>query len=109
MRPLFTTQIRRERALCSVEFVASVLILIGFFGPWVAHRTAALTVTSYELSEFAKFFPQVQGGIVPVRRALFVTPLFAATFSLALTVHRSKGRLLFQFGGTVMAAPVAIW
>jgi hypothetical protein len=84
--------------------LASALILVGFFGPWVAHRTAALTVTGYELSEFAKFFPQVQGGVVPVRRILFVTPLFAATISLALVVHRSKGRPFFRFGGTVLTA-----
>lgn len=104
MRPLFTTQTRRERTLCSASFLASALILIGFFGPWVAHRTAALTVTGYELSEFAKFFPQVQGGVVPVKRALFITPLFAATISLALISHRSKGRPLFRFGGTALAA-----
>lgn len=104
MRPLFTTQTRRERTLCSVRFLASALILVGFFGPWVAHRTAALRVTGYELSEFAKFFPQVQGGVVPVRRALFVVPLFASTISLALVVHRSKGRPLLRFGGTVLAA-----
>jgi hypothetical protein len=104
MRPLFTTQARRERTLCSVRFVASIFILIGFSGTWVAHRTAALTVTGYELSEFAKFFPQVQGGIVPVRRALFITPLFAAIISLALVVHRSKGRPFFRFGGTILTA-----
>lgn len=104
MRPLFTTQARRERALCSPRFVAAVLILVGFFGPWVPHRIAALTVTGYELSEFAKFFPQIQGGVVPVRRALFITPLFAATISLALVVHRSKGRPLLRLGGTILAA-----
>ena len=108
MRPLFTTQTRRERTLCSARFLASALILIGFFGPWVAHRTAALTVTGYELSEFAKFFPQVQGGVVPVRRALFITPVFAATISLALIGHRAKGRPLLRFGGTVLAALVGL-
>jgi hypothetical protein len=104
MRPLFTTQARREPPLCSARFAASVLVLIGFFGPWVAHSTAALTVTGYELSEFAKFFPQVQGGAVPVRRALFVTPLFAAAISLALDIHRSRGRPLLRLAGTLLAA-----
>lgn len=101
---LFTTEARRESPLCNLRFAAAVLILIGFFAPWVAHRTAALTVTGYELSEFAKFFPQVQGGGVPVKRALFITPLLAAVISLALIVHRSGARPLVRFSMTALAA-----
>lgn len=103
-RSLFTTEARKESALCSLQFIGSVLVVIGFFGPWVAHKTAALTVTGYELSEFAKFFPQVRGGTVPVRRALFVTPLLAAFVSLALVIQRSgRGRFL-RIAGAVLAA-----
>lgn len=103
MRSLFGTQARREPTLCSLPFAASVLILVGFFGPWVAHKTAALTVTGYELSEFAKFFPQVQGGVVPVRRALFVTPLFSAVISLALVVQRSRMGPALRLGAIALA------
>jgi hypothetical protein len=81
-----------------------VLLVIGFFGPWVAHPTAALTVTGYELSEFAKFFPQVQGGVVPVKRGLFVTPLLAGALSLALVVHRSSKSALVRLAATGLAA-----
>ncbi len=101
-RSLFTTEARKESALCSLHFIGSVLIVIGFFGPWLAHRTAALTVTGYELSEFAKFFPQVRGGVVPVRRALFVTPLLAAAVSLALVIHRSSKSSLLRLGVTAL-------
>jgi len=101
---LFTTEARRESPLCSLRFAAAVLILVGFFAPWVAHKTAALTVTGYELSEFAKFFPQVQGGSVPVRRALFVAPLLAAAISLTLTLHRTGARPLVRLSLTVVAA-----
>lgn len=88
-RSLFSTEAREETALCSLQFFGSIIVLVGFFGPWIAHRTAALTVTGYELSEFAKFFPQIQSGAVPVRRALFVTPLLAGLASLVPTIHRS--------------------
>ncbi len=104
MRSLFTTEARRESALCSLQFIGSVLIVIGFFGPWVAHKTAALTVTGYELSEFAKFFPQVRGGTVPVKRALFITPLLAAAISLALVAQRSDRSTLSQLAGAALAA-----
>lgn len=109
MKPLFATRARREAILCSLEFVASVLIIVGFFGPWVAHATAALTVTGYELSEFAKFFPQVQGGVVPVRRALFVAPLLAALVSLALVVQRPSARPLLRLAAMVLAVVLGLF
>jgi hypothetical protein len=68
----------------------------------VAHKTAALTVTGYELSEFAKFFPEVRSGIVPVRRALFVTPLLAGVVSLALVINRSDRGLPLRLGITAL-------
>jgi len=103
-RALFTTEARRRSALCSLQFVGSVLIVVGFFGPWVAHKTAALTVTGYELSEFAKFFPEVRSGAVPVRRALFVSPLLAGLVSLALVINRSDGGLPLRLVITALTA-----
>ena len=66
-----------------LRLLSLVLATAGYFGPWVPHETAALTVTGFELAEFAKFFPQVQGGVVPVIRALFLTPLVAAAILFA--------------------------
>ncbi len=108
MRERIATRAGNTPALCSWEFAASVLILIGFFGPWVAHRSAALTVTGYEMSEFAKFFPQVQGGVVSVRRGLFITPFLAALITLALIVHRSSTRSLLRLVGTALAVLLAL-
>ncbi|MGD2143548.1 MAG: hypothetical protein PVF54_03620 [Anaerolineae bacterium] len=109
MKPLFTTRARRGPALCSAEFVACVLIIVGFFGPWVAHKSAALTVTGYELSEFAKFFPQVQRGTAPVKRALFVTPLLAGAISLALVVRRSGRGSFLRLGATALAVGLVLF
>lgn len=108
MKQRLTNNPGKVPALCSWQFAASVLVLIGFFGPWVGHRTAALTVTGYEMSEFAKFFPQVQGGLVPVRRALFVTPLLAALITLALVVYRSGTHSRLRLAGTAFMALPAL-
>ena len=70
-----------------------VLVVAGYFGPWVPHKTAALTVTGFELAEFVKFFPQVQGGTVPLTRALFYLPLVTALILLTLFAGRSTVRL----------------
>ena len=69
-----------------------VLGVVGYFGPWVGHKTAALTVTGFEMAEFAKFFPQVQGGTLQLTRALFYLPLVTAAILLALAVGRSNVR-----------------
>lgn len=104
---MYTTEARKRSAWCSLAFVASVLIMVGFFGPWVAHRTAALTVTGYELSEFAKFFPQVQSGTVPVRRGLFITPLLASAISMALIINRSTKGIVWRLAATALIAVIA--
>jgi hypothetical protein len=75
-----------------LHLLGLVLIIVGYFGPWVPHKTVALTVTGYELSEFAKFFPQVQSGAVPIVRALFLTPLVAAAILIGLLGNRPDGR-----------------
>ncbi len=56
--------------------------MVGCLSPWVPHKAAALSVTGIELAEFAKFFPQVQGGAVPIARELFYLP-FVATLVLS--------------------------
>jgi len=84
------------------------LVLAGYFGPWVGHETAALTVTGFELAEFAKFFPQVQGGTVPVMRALFLTPPLAAAVLIGLLAHQPARRLIVCLAATALAALLAL-
>ena len=76
-----------------LSLLGLVLVVTGYFGPWVPHETAALTVTGFELAEFAKFFPQVQGGTVSLSRELFYLPLIAGLMLLILIVGRSANRL----------------
>jgi hypothetical protein len=75
-----------------VRVLGLILVIVGYFGPWVPHKTAALTVTGWELAEFAKFFPQVQGGMVSIARELFYLPLVTVCMLLALLAGRSTAR-----------------
>ncbi len=78
--------------------VGLILVAVGYFGPWTPHPTAALTVTGLELAEFAKFFPQVQGGVVTIRRELFYLPLVAIFILLGILVCRSSRRVIRLIG-----------
>jgi hypothetical protein len=85
-----------ERRVQSIDLqlclLGTALVIVGCFGPWVPHKTAALTVTGYELAEFAKFFPEVQGGVVSVDRPLFYLPFVAALLLVVLLAGRSATR-----------------
>ena len=83
---------RTSRASRWLVWLGLVLGIVGYFGPWVDHATAALTVTGFEMAEFSKFFPQVQGGTLQLTRALFYLPLVTAAILLALAVGRSNVR-----------------
>lgn len=63
------------------SLLALVLVVVGYFGPWIPHKTAALTVPGSELAWFAKSFAQVT-------RELFVLPLIAAGVILGLAAQR---------------------
>ena len=85
--------LRESRTFRWLLWVGLVLVLVGYFGPWVPHRAAALTVSGFELAEFAKFFPQVQGGAVSLTRAFFYLPLVTASVLVAFLAGRSAVRL----------------
>lgn len=68
-----------------------LLILGGYFSPWIPHRAAGLALTGFEISEWIKFAPEVRAGTSPLRRASFYWPPFAAAVALALLATR-EGR-----------------
>jgi hypothetical protein len=83
-----------------LDLFGLLLALVGYFGPWVPHRTAALTVTGYELAEFAKFFPQVQEHLVPVTSSLLLTPVIAGGALVGLLVHGNARRVIVRLVAT---------
>ena len=81
-----------RHSLFVLQLLGLVLVIAGYFGPWVDHKTAALTVTGLELAEFAKFFPQVQGGTASITREFFYLPFVAALILLVLLAGRLTAR-----------------
>jgi hypothetical protein len=64
--------------------VGWVVVAVGYFGPWIAHQTAALTLTGVDMGEFVKFLPSVVDGSLQLARQLFYLPPFAVVVSIAL-------------------------
>jgi hypothetical protein len=64
--------------------IGIALALIGYWGPWVNHKTAALVLSGLDMAEFVKFLPGVQAGTEFMIRELFYLPPLAAALCLAL-------------------------
>jgi hypothetical protein len=63
-----------------------VLASVGYYGPWIAHATAGLTLSGVDMGEFVKFLPGVLDGTLPVTRQMFYLPPFAAAVTIALLI-----------------------
>ncbi len=69
-----------------------LLATVGYYGPWIAHTTAALTLSGVDMGEFVKFLPGIQDGLVEITRQLFYLPAFSVAVSVALLVGSQQLR-----------------
>lgn len=86
------------------------LAAIGYFGPWIAHETAALTLSGVDMGEFVKFLPGVLDGSLTVIRQLFYLPPFVVVVSVALLVGSDRLGFPWSVRGfvLVLAVPVSL-
>jgi hypothetical protein len=67
-----------------VLILGLALAIVGYFGPWVDHPTAALVLTGQDMGEFVKFLPEVRAGTASMIREFFYLPPFVAALCLIL-------------------------
>jgi hypothetical protein len=87
-----------------------VLGAVGYYGPWIAHLTVALTLSGVDLGEFVKFLPGVLDGSLPMVRQLFYLPPLAIVVSVALLIgsRRLSYPWLIRLLALLMAVPVSL-
>lgn len=61
---------------------------IGYWGPWVGHKAAALVLLGLDLGEFVKFLPQVRSGALGLQREVFYLPAIALSLMVTATAYR---------------------
>lgn len=69
-----------------------LLILAGYFGPWVNHKAAALVISGLDLGEYVKFLTSFRSGTVHLWREGFYWPLVAVSLILSLNAFRAERR-----------------
>ena len=87
-----------------------VLATIGYFGPWIAHETAALTLSGVDMGEFVKFLPPVMNGSLRIVRQLFYLPPAAVVFGVAMLAcsRRLRYPRILQVLALALAIPVSL-
>jgi hypothetical protein len=76
--------VKRETWMKRLAPLGVALALLGYWGPWVNHKTAALVLSGLDMAEFVKFLPGVRAGTQFMIRELFYLPPLAAALCLAL-------------------------
>lgn len=80
----------RQGRLAWLLPLGALLALVGYVGPWVAHKAAGLVITGLDLAEYVKFVPQVRSGEIGLWRELFYLPLVAVSLVLSLWAYRQE-------------------
>jgi len=76
---------------CKVALILGLaLAIVGYFGPWVDHKTAALVLTGQDMGEFVKFLPEVRARTTLMIRELFYLPPFVAALCLILLMAHKR-------------------
>jgi hypothetical protein len=88
--------------------IGIALALLGYWGPWVNHETAALVLSGLDMAEFVKFLPGVQAGTEFMIRELFYLPLLAAALCLALMGSNRYWRYPLWARAIMVIAAVAL-
>ncbi len=82
-----------------------VLAAVGYYGPWLAHKTAALTLSGVDMGEFVKFLPDVSA----VRQMFYLPPL-AVVVGVALLACSRRLRYPWplRLALLILAVPVSL-
>jgi len=89
---------------------AGLIVLAGYFGPWLPHKVAGLVVTGLDLGEYVKFLPSVADGSVVLWREGFYLPLVAVSLTCSLLTYRDEYRysLVFRFAFLLLGLIAAL-
>jgi len=92
----------------SLALLGIVLALIGYWGPWVNHKTAALVLSGLDMSEYVKFLAEVKWGTESMVREIFYLPPLAVALCLALLAANERADYSSWMRGLMLVAAVAL-
>ncbi|NBD36924.1 MAG: hypothetical protein GVY30_13120 [Chloroflexi bacterium] len=92
--------------LALLRGVAWLLALIGYFGPWIGRRAAALAWNAYDLFDLLRLLPQIESGAVRVNLYTLRFPLVGLAVLLPLLLAQAPN--LWRWTVAALGAGIAI-
>ena len=80
--------------------------LVGYFGPWVGRRSAALAWNAYDLFDLLRLLPEIETGALSVNLQALRLPLLG--LAVLLPVLLAKAHRLWRISGALVGAGLAL-
>lgn len=100
--------LRTHRIRWLAIFLACLIGMIGYYGPWAPHKAGGLVVIGLDLAEYVKFIPEFASGKIAFRREVFYLPLFAASAGASLLASRRVLPIWSRWLIAFLAVPLAL-
>lgn len=85
---------------------AWVIALVGYFGPWVGRRAAALAWNAYDLFDLLRLLPEIETGALSVNLQTLRLPLVGVAVLLPMLLV--DVRSVWRIGGAFVGAGLAL-
>lgn len=82
------------------------IALIGYFGPWVGRRAAALAWNAYDLFDLLRLLPEIETGALSVNLQTLRLPLVG--LAVLLPVFLADASTFWRTGGALVGAGLAL-
>ncbi len=86
----------RGRAAASLALAGWMVALVGYFGPWVGSRPAALAWNAYDLFDLMRLLPEVETGAIRLSMQTLRLPLLGLAGLLPLLTAELTTRRLWR-------------
>jgi hypothetical protein len=70
-----------------IQFLGLILVGIGYWSPWVAHRTVGLTQLGIDLAEFVKLLPEARAGALAIEEEVFYLPVLSLSLMMVFSAR----------------------
>lgn len=90
----------------SIELAAWALAAAGYFGPWIAHPTAALAWNAFDLFDILRILPEIETLALAVN--LYALRLPAVGLALLLPLLLAEARPVWRWGAALVGAALLV-
>ncbi len=96
----------KKFTLPAISLIAWGIALVGYFGPWIAHPSAALAWNAYDLFDVLRPLPEIETGALTVNLYTLRLPLIG--LALGLPFILAETRWPWRAAGALMGMALAV-